>query len=98
MSDRPVPAYSDKIVSIKPLGNDAYHLVIEISNIKTVELICRVFPARLKTGKETHRCEIDSSEYGSEVMSGNINSRGVLKQVVEFHKKLNAIAEQKPEG
>jgi len=45
MSDVSVHAYSDRIISLTPLGTDAYDVVLEIGEGRIVEFVCRVVPA-----------------------------------------------------
>lgn len=89
MSNEPNRAYSDTILSLEPQGKNSYHVVIDVGGGRSIDTVCRIDPIRLESGEEIQGCQFDSHEYGLEFMEGNINSRAVCRQIVEFHNKLN---------
>jgi len=98
MSNKPIPAYSDKIISLKLYERDSYQVVVEIGKGRTVETVCRIDLIRLRSGKEIRGCRFDSREFELEIMAGNINSRAICRQIGEFHDKLNETARENPTG
>ena len=96
MSSKPAPAFSDRIVSLKPRDKDSYRVVVDVGEGRSIEIICRVELKRLSSGKLIRICNISSQEYGLEVVRGNINSRAICKQIVDFHSKV--VAEENLDG
>ncbi len=96
MSSKPAPAFSDRIVSLKPRDKDSYRVVVDVGEGRSIAIICRVELKRLSSGKLIRVCNIPSQEYGLEVMRGNINSRAICKQIVDFHSKV--VAEENLDG
>ena len=95
MSSKPAPAFSDRIVSLKPRDKDSYRVVVDVGEGRSIAIICRVELKRLSSGKLI-RINIPSQEYGLEVVRGNINSRAICKQIVDFHSKV--VAEENLDG
>jgi hypothetical protein len=98
MSGNPKRAYSGRIVSLEPHEKDSYHVVIDLGAGRTIETVCRVHQTFPVLGMAGRTCTFDSREYGLEFMAGNINSRTICRQIIEFHNKLNPIAEENPGG
>jgi len=90
MSDNPMREYSREILSIVRVGDAAYLIRVQISETKTLETICRVERKELRTGKSIQGFTFDSRDFRSEIMNGNIDSRGICQQVGEYHDQLNA--------
>ncbi len=93
MNDTPKYAYSDKIVRLEPHEKDSYRVVIDVGGGRTIETICRIHQTFPELGSAGRTCTFDSHEYGLEFMAGNINSREICRQIVEFHNELNPISE-----
>jgi len=88
MSDEPLRVNSDNIVSIVRVEMDAYRIRIQISQTRLIETICRIGHSRLKSGKDIRTLNFEPNDFGVEVMKGNINSRGICRQVSDYHDQL----------
>lgn len=85
MTDKMNSAGFGKIISLEPLETDAYRVVVQICEGQTLETVCRVCHSSLESGVKIQGCTFDTREFNQEIMKGNIDTRAICSQVVNFH-------------
>jgi hypothetical protein len=96
MNEKSVPAFSDKIIELSLLEENAYRVVIDIGEGRAIETVVRISLSKLRTGEEIRCFNFEGEEYHRDMFAGNLNFAAIIKQIGRFHDTLNSKTQQEP--